>query len=153
MITDGIHSKCAYSFRVAPLFALALGILSGATPVHGAAPHKNHRGAVEQEHIPVVGNAVLVAGTVSRLPENHSNGQFSTVESMYSTDGRPHSAVHVCANSIMRHLVAPMRSRVDVFMHSWSYDIEADLRRAWGANLTAAEFEHNGPYEELLRPL
>lgn len=94
---------------------------------------------------PVVGNALLIAGAVSKLPIPRKSGQYTSADSLYD-EKRPYSAVHVCANSIKRHLLAPSikkhvdkMSKFDVFLHTWSFDLEPELRSSF--NLTSAEFE------------
>jgi len=57
----------------------------------------------------------------------------------------------VCANSILRHIVSFNGIPTDVFLHTWSYDLESQFRGLF--NLTAAEFEHNQPYEAQMKGL
>ena len=92
-------------------------------------------------------NALLVVGAVSRLPSRADDGQYHSAASLYDSS-RAYSSVEVCAASIMRHLVGPSGVPTDIFMHTWSFDLEERLRRAW--NLTDALFEDNRPYQSML---
>lgn len=85
-------------------------------------------------------NALLIAGAVSRLPVQRGNGQYDTAISLYNTS-RAYSSVEVCAASIMMHIVNHTNTTTDAFLHTWSFDLESRLRKAW--NLTDAVFEDN----------
>ena len=106
----------------------------------------NHNGANIHHHH----NALLIAGAVSRLPTKGGNGQFISVDSLYDSS-RAYSSIKVCANSVLKHIVRNNPVPTDVFLHTWSFDLEPQFRQLY--NLTASAFEHNRPYEAQMKHL
>mmetsp|Transcript_46866 Transcript_46866/g.60235 ORF Transcript_46866/g.60235 Transcript_46866/m.60235 type:complete len:343 (-) Transcript_46866:251-1279(-) len=99
-------------------------------------------------------NALVLAGAVSRLPASSkggSNGQYSDASSLYD-ETRPHSAIHVCAASIMKHMVKANNDvEFDFFIHTWSFELETQFRALYDFKM--AEFEDNRIYEPRISAL
>jgi len=98
-------------------------------------------------------HALVLVGKVSRMfPSMDANNRTLAANSDFG-----HTPLHITGASILKHFVEVNGGpkEWDLFIHSWSPELETALTEAFtqtGVRLVFKQFEDNSAYEELYRP-